>query len=255
MHLDRLMTVLETVAIAGRAVSPADVQRATGIPRPTCYRLLQTLAEHRLLDEADENASRYLIGERLKRITMLGQLDRDVCQVAAPTLKEAAIDFGEAVFLSRFREKDVEIIHVETPVDAVRSFIHPGLGRRPIHACSCSKAIAAFADKAFQSEVLSRPLRAFTHQTKTDSKAIDAEFSEIRERGFAECVEEMEVGVSSVAAPIRIGTLGVPFSVGATGPMRRFGKAHREKLGRSLIGVADQIASNLQLVDVQRSGQ
>ena len=56
------MVVLETVAIAGRAVSPADVQRATGLPRPTCYRLLQTLAEHRLLDEP-EGPSRYLIGE------------------------------------------------------------------------------------------------------------------------------------------------------------------------------------------------
>ena len=55
MHLDRLITVLETVASAGRAVSPADVQRATGIPRPTCYRLLQTLSEHRLLDDPDGN--------------------------------------------------------------------------------------------------------------------------------------------------------------------------------------------------------
>ena len=246
MHLNRLIAVLETVAIAGRAVSPADVQRATGLPRPTCYRLLQTLAEHRLLDEP-EGASRYLIGERLKRIAILGQPDVDVCRAAVPTLRETAIEFGEAVFLSRFRDRKVEIIHVETPVDAARSFIHPGLGNRPMHACSCSKAIAAFADQEFQSEILSSPLRAYTEQTKTLPGEIEREFAAIRDCGYAECVEEIEVGVSSVAAPIRIGNLGVPFSVGATGPIRRFTRHHRKKIGTRLIGIADQIAANLQL--------
>jgi DNA-binding IclR family transcriptional regulator len=246
MSLDRVIAILEAVAIAGRAVSPADVQRATGLPRPTCYRLLQTLAEHRLLDEP-EDASRYLIGQRLKRIAVLGQPDVDVRQAAAPTLRETAITFGEAVFLSRFRDGKVEIIHVETPVDAARSFIHPGLGNRPLHACSCSKAIAAFADRDFQKEILSSPLRAYTERTKTLADDIAREFAAIRERGFAECVEEIEVGVASVAAPIRIGNLGVPFSVGATGPIRRFTSRHREKIGAGLIEVADRIAANLQL--------
>lgn len=246
MHLNRLIVVLETVAVAGRAVSPADVQRATGLPRPTCYRLLQALAEHRLLVES-EGASRYLIGERLKRIAILGQPDVDVCQAAAPTLRQTAIEIGEAVFLSRFRDRTVEIIHVETPVDAARSFIHPGLGNRPMHACSCSKAIAAFADQEFQSEILSSPLRAYTEQTKTMPSEIEREFAAIRGRGYAECVEEIEVGVSSVAAPIRIGNLGVPFSVGATGPIRRFTSRHRKKIGTVLIEVADKISAKLQL--------
>lgn len=248
MHLDRLITVLETVAIAGRAVSASDVQRATGLPRPTCYRLLQTLAEHGMLDDPDA-ASRYLIGERLKRIAVLGQPDVDICQAVAPTLRETAIEFGEAVFLSRFRDKNIEIIHVEIPADAARSFIHPGLGNRPIHACSCSKAIAAFADEAFQSEILTPPLRAYTNQTKTKPKEIEQEFKRIRKRGYAECVEEIEVGVSSVAAPIRIGNLGVPFSVGATGPIRRFTKRHRAEIGTGLINVANQISAKIQLAN------
>ena len=95
----------------------------------------------------------------------------------------------------------MEIIHEETPEDAARSFIHPGLGVRPLHACSCSKAIAAFADPGFQSEVLTNPLCAYTESTKTEPEDIQQDFAHIRDRGFAECVEEIEVGVSSVAAP------------------------------------------------------
>jgi len=248
VHIERLIHVLETVAVAGRPVSASELQLATGLPRPTCYRLLQTLAEHRLLDEPGA-ASRYMIGERLMRIALLGQSDIDVCKATAPTLKAAAIELGEAVFLSRFRKKVVEIIHVETPADPTRSFVHPGLGDRPMHACSCSKAIAAFAEKSFRDEILAGAIRAYTEHTKTTKKSVEREFAAIRKQGYAECVEELELGVSSVAVPIRIGNIGVTFSVGATGPIRRFNQTHRKKVGKRLIEVSAKAAAAIRLYD------
>ena len=71
MHLDRLISVLETIAISGKPLSPIELMKATGLPRPTCYRLLQTLTNHRLLDKL-EGTLRYQIGNRLKRIVLLG---------------------------------------------------------------------------------------------------------------------------------------------------------------------------------------
>ncbi len=252
MHLDRLITVLESVAVAGRAVTVAEIQQATGLPRPTCYRLLQTMAEHRLVDEPEPG--RYLVGERMVRLALLGQSDMDVCQAAAPTLKDAAHQFGEAVFLSRYRNKGVEIIHVEAPRDVSRSFVHPGLGFRPMHACSCSKVIAAFAEESLREEILAGPMRSFTPNTKRDPDILRAEFSGIRQAGFAECVEEIEVGVSSVAAPIRIGNIGATFSIGATGPVRRFTGRRRAEIGRDLCAYADKAALALQMYGVERAG-
>jgi len=252
MHLDRLMTVLESVAVAGRAVTAPEVQQATGLPRPTCYRLLQTMADQKLLDEAEPG--RYLVGERLIRLALLGQSDVDVCRAAAPKLKEAADHFGEAVFLSRYRNKGVEIIHVEVPGDATRSFVHPGLGFRPMHACSCSKVIAAFAEDGFREEILSGPMRSYTPNTKSDPEVLRAEFSAIRQAGFAECIEEIEVGVSSVAAPIRIGNIGATFSVGATGPVRRFTTKRRTEIGHDLCMLANKVALALQMHGVTRVG-
>ncbi len=251
MHLDRLMTVLESVAVAGRAVTAPEVQQTTGLPRPTCYRLLQTMAEHRLLNEPEPG--RYLVGERLVRLALLGQSDFDVCQAAAPTLREAANQFGEAVFLSRYRNKGVEIIHVETPKDIAQSFVHPGLGFRPMHACSCSKVIAAFAEDWLQEEILAGPMRCYTPNTKHEPKALREELSNIRKVGFAECVEEIEIGVSSVAAPIRIGNIGAKFSVGATGPVRRFTKERRAGLGYNLSVFAEKVALTLQMHGVPQT--
>ena len=245
MHLDRLMTVLENVAVAGRAVTAPEVQAATGLPRPTCYRLLQTMAANRLLDEVEPG--RYLLGERMVRLALLGQSDIDVCQVASPTLRDAADHFGEAVFLSRYRNKGVEIIHVESPSDASRSFVHPGLGYRPMHACSCSKVIAAFTEDGFREEILAGPMRSYTPNTKQDPEVLNAEFAAIRQVGYAECVEEIEMGVSSVAAPIRIGNIGATFSIGVTGPVRRFTASRRATIGEELCGISGKVAQALQM--------
>ena len=239
MHLDRMMSVLEAVALAGRPVSAADVMAATDLPRPTCYRLIQSLADQRLLDEPEPG--RYVTGTRLLRLALHGQPDQDISARAAPILQEAAENFGDAVFLSRFRNKGVEIIHVETPTDAKAAFIHPGLGFRPMHACSCSKAIAAFAEDAFRDDILSGPLRAYTDQTKTDPADLRTEFTVIREQGFAECVEEIEVGISSVAAPIQVGGLGAVLSIGAIGSIRRFTDERRAEIGRDVIKLANRI--------------
>ena len=253
MHLDRIMLVLEAVAVAGRPVSTAELQGATGLPRPTCYRLLRSLARHRLLDDPEET-SRYQIGERLVRLALLGRADGDVRVAAAPTMREAASGFGEAVFLARFRDPGVEIIHVETPADPARAHIHPGLGFRPMHACSCSKAIAAFAEEDFRQAIFAGPLKAYTARTLVGRDDLLAEFAEIRARGWAECVEEIEIGVSSVAAPIRIGNIGATFSLGATGPIRRFTARRRREVGEELLRLSAKLGAAIRLHDAAPGG-
>jgi DNA-binding IclR family transcriptional regulator len=249
MHLERLIGLLEIVAVAGRPVSVAEVQKATGLPKPTCYRLIQSLHEEKLLDQPADDG-KFVIGERMIRIALLGKSDVDVRRCAAPLLKGAATNFNETVFLARFRDSKVEIIHVETPDDPARAFIHPGLGVRPMHACSCSKAIAAFAEPEFQEAILSDSLKQYTEHTKITKDALRAEFADIVQRGFADCDQEIDLGIASVAAPVSIGNIGATFSVGAVGPIRRFGKEYREEIGRNLTALSTKISGAIQLCNV-----
>ena len=249
MLLDRLITIMELVAVAGRPVSAADIQKATGLPKPTCYRLVQTLLDQGMIDSPADDG-RVVIGERLIRIALLGKSDVDVRKASAPLLKAAAVQYNETVFLSRFRNEQVEIIHVETPDDPARAFIHPGLGVRPMHACSCSKAIAAFAEPAFQDSIITRTLRAYTEFTKTTEADLRREFAEIVKRGFADCDQEIDIGIASVAAPVSIGNIGATFSVGAVGPIRRFGTTYRAEIGQKLIELADRVSGAIQLCNV-----
>lgn len=249
MHLERLISLLEVIAVAGRPLTAAEVQRATGLPKPSCYRLIQSLIDQKLVDQPGEDG-KVVIGERLIRIALLGKSDADVRRCAAPILKKTATTFNETAFLARFRNNKVEIIHVEPPDDPARAFIHPGLGERPMHACSCSKAIAAFTEPEFRDAILSGTLKQYTEHTKTTAAALRAEFAKIVEQGYADCDQEIDMGIASVAAPISIGNIGATFSVGAVGPIRRFGSDHRRDIGEKLKNISEKISGAIQLCNV-----
>ena len=187
MHLERLILILEIVGEKGEA-TVADICARSDLPKPTAYRLVQDLVGAGLLEPVARG--RFAIGTRLKRITHGAESDRALLDLVAPALKQAADEHGVAFFLSRLRGQSVEIIHVETPETGV-SYLHPGLGKRPLHACSCSKAIAAFSPDLVLSQDLEGRLRAYTEFTMTRISDLEMELDLIRRRGYAECVEEI----------------------------------------------------------------
>lgn len=241
MHLERLTFILEVVGQKGKA-TVADICAHSDLPRPSAYRLVQDLVGVGLLEPIARG--QFTIGSRLKRITQSDHSDRALLEVIAPALKQAATLHGVAFFLSRLRGSSVEIIHVETPDTGV-SFLHPGLGKRPLHACSCSKAVAAFSpDLLFDWDLKTR-LKAYTEYTLTNVQDLKAEFEIIRERGFAECIEEIERGMCSVAAPISQLGPGASMSIGATGSVRVFTPVFRKTLGSQITTLAKLVSSNL----------
>ena len=88
-------------------------------------------------------------------------------------------------------------------------------------------------------------LRAYTEFTLTNVDDLQAEFETIRERGFAECVEEIERGMCSVAAPLAPSGPGATMSIGATGSMRVFTPTYREELGPQITKIAREISASL----------
>jgi len=206
--------------------------------------LLRDLVDSGLLQLEPER--RYSVGSRLKSIAAVDQSDRDIATIAAPLLRKAADDNGAAFFLSRARGTGVEIIHVETPSDNKVSYLHPGLGFRPMHACSCAKVVAAYSDQALLRKSLAGNLRAYTEFTHTDASDVEAEFEVIRQQGYAECVQEIELGICSVAAPVLQKQQNCTLSIGATGSLRRFSEDHRKQLGTRLKEYATRLVNEFE---------
>ncbi|CUH45857.1 IclR family transcriptional regulator [Ruegeria atlantica] len=241
MHLERLALILEIVGQKGRA-SVADICAHSEIPKPTAYRLVQDLVLSGLLESPTRGE--FAIGIRLKRITLSDHSDPALLQVIAPVLSGAANDYGAAFFLSRLRGHCVEIIHVETPQTGV-SFLHPGMGKRPMHACSCAKAIAAVSPELLSQDRLDGQLKRYTDRTITNPKDLAAELDVIRTKGYAECVEELERGISSVATTLTKTGVGATLSIGATASLRVFTPSKREKIGHTLTAMSHELAHAL----------
>jgi len=242
MHLERLTVILEIVGQKG-AASVADICAHSDLPKPSAYRLVQDLVSAGLLEPVARG--QFGIGARLKRITQRDQSDAALIEVIAPVLTQAATTEGAAFFVSRLRGKSVEIIHVETPQNGV-SYLHPGLGRRPLHACSCSKAVAAFSPDLIRGQEAKARLKAYTDFTLTDPADLEVEFATIRAQGFAECVEEIERGMCSVAVPLATSGFGATLSIGATGSVRVFTPPRRRALGKTLMRMAAELSDTLQ---------
>jgi len=245
VYLERVALILEIVGHAGEA-TVGDICNHSELPKPTAYRLVDDLVGVGLLDPVAKG--RFAVGTRLKLIAETDHSDQILLETIAPELRQAANDHGAAFFLSRMRGQAVEIIHVETPDNGV-SFLHPGLGKRPLHACSCSKAVAAFRPEL--AKTADRRLKAYTEFTVTDFDDLQAEFDLIRKTGYASCVEEIERGMCSVAAPFGPNRDAPTMSVGGTGSMRVFTPTFRKKMGKQLIEMTRVLSDRLGWVDPQ----
>ena len=241
MYLECLINLLKISVVAGRPVSVAGSHSANEVPKPTCYRVMQAPLDEGIFEDAKGDGTD-TIRDRLIRIALPGKSDIDIQRVAGPLFKAAATKFNETVFLGWFRDRKVKTVQMETPDDPGRALIHPGRGERPLHAFSCSKAGAAFADEQFVETIMSGTLQSCIGQTKVTRQKITAEFEQTRKVGFADCDHGIDVGISSVPAPNITGNTGSTFSAGAIGPVRRFRTEYRQQIGQKLLEFAAEVS-------------
>ena len=244
MYLNKLFNILEVVVRSGAGLTVRKISEITNIPKPSCYKLVNDLVKNSLLKKQNEN--KYVLGERLKQIARLDLQDIDVKIISKPLIQKSANNFEVTFFLSRLRDQGVEIIDVETPSKSKISYLHPGHGFRPLHACSCAKVIAAFASDDFQLNIIHSRLKSYTRNTRVNPAHLKAEFQKIRAKGYAECLEEIDIGICSVAAPVIIKDSNIFLSLGATAPLRVFSDTFREKIGNYLIELSKELGSMLE---------
>jgi DNA-binding IclR family transcriptional regulator len=226
---ERLIILLEAIAGSGAPVSVADLVRMTDLPKATIYRNIASLVECGFVEEA-EGGNRYVLGMRFVKIALTGKSDTHVINAVSAVMQKIVKDVGETAFLARYRGGRVDIIHVDTPNDPAVSYIYPGLGPRPAHACSSAKVIAAFVLPELRDELLdANPIR-FNANTIVDPEQVERELNQVRRYGYAVCDGEIDEGVTSIAVPINVDRLGAIFSIGVVGPAARITPAIQHRI-------------------------
>ena len=199
--VDHAVDVLECLARSAGPIGVTDLTKQLTLSKASVHHILATL-EARGLVMRDPGSSLYRLGWGLYELGSCVVDSVDVARAARPFLDALAARTGESVLLGILDGRTV--LYLDRG-DAPQTFhMVATAGRRsPLHATASGKALLAFAGDDLVNDYLDVPLEEFTPDTITDPAKLREQLAEIRERGFATCWQERELGLCSVAVPLR----------------------------------------------------
>ncbi len=215
----------------------ADICELSGLNKTTTHRLLQALYSEELLARNPGTGS-YRLGPGLMALGVQALSSSDLRLRARPLLRKLAEDTGETATLEIPIDDTMLILDEVTGKHFVGAAGNVGT-RWPIHATSTGKALIAFDQRG--SERLSECLLSLTPRTITRHETLQKQLGEIRRRGFAETVDELEEGFTGVGAVVRGGMGEVVGAISICGPTQRMSEGRRAQLGAALCQVAERL--------------
>ena len=218
-------------------MSLAELSRASGLNKTTTHRLLRALQSESLIDR-NPATSAYSLGAGLMALGVQALASSDLRRRVRPVLRTLARDTGETATLEVPFEDSMLILDEVAGSHVLGSAGNIGT-RWPIHATSTGKVWLAFDETGI--ERLSDSLSPMTGSTVTKKVELQPQLAEIRRRGYAVTVDEVEEGFTAVATIIR-GVLGdVLGALSIGGPTQRLTAARRAELGVTLCRAAQRL--------------
>lgn len=232
LTVEKAARILQAMARSGGESSVADLSRELRVHKSSVSRILGTLAALGFAEQ-DRRTLRYRLGVEVLKLAGSLVQSMDLSRAAQPYLQRLTKESGETSALTILsRLEGVNIAEVQSP----QTLRHVGwLGRPvPLHCTSSGKVLLAFATEELLAQLLQTVLVPYTERTITDAGSLEVELERVRRRGFGVALEEFELGVNAVAAPVRLYTGQVGAALGIAGPSRRL---TRERIGELVAAV------------------
>ncbi len=198
----------------------SELARRLDISKSTVHRLLVTLASEHLVEQ-DATTGRYRLGLAVYDLGAAVATGIDLHEAVMPSMERLRNATGETVHVAVLDGREVVYIERLDSPNTLRLFLEIGR-RNAANATGTGKCLLAFLSEWELERLLDGwELIAKTPHTITDRDALRAELKAIRRRGYAHNLNESEVGVYSVSAPIRDFTGRVRAAMSVAGPSER----------------------------------
>jgi DNA-binding IclR family transcriptional regulator len=239
--VDRALSILEVLARDGEA-GVTEIAADLGVHKSTAFRLLATLEAHRLVEQ-DGERGRYRLGVGNLRLAGATTARLDLVQEARPVCRQLASETGETVNITVRAETSALYLDQVAGSSALQS--HNWVGQHiPLHATSNGKVLLSELEDA-QPKKAVRELPRYTDQTVTTMSKLVAELAHVREQGYALAVDELETGLTAVAAPIRNAHGDVIASISVSGPSFRLTADRLDRAIPLLLAAALEVSHRL----------
>lgn len=242
--LRRGLNILDAFSGERSDLGVNEIARSVGMHKSTVSRLCATLENAGYL-ERDPITNRFHLGARIFQLAGSGTPTRDVRLVARPVMLELVETARETATLGMRDNLDIVTIDVVDGLNFVRMATRVGM-RTQVHASAVAKAILAWTDEDEVDQIIgASTMPALTSNTITDRDELKATFAELRARGYSIDMEEMEIGLRCVGAPIRDHQGRVYAGLSISGPRHHMTEEAMARYGRLVRDAADKISARL----------
>lgn len=241
----RAFTILQAVAARPQGVSITEIAHLVELPKSTVSRLVTTMERFAVVERLPD-AEGVRLGDGIISMALHLPFRRSLTAVARPKMQELAAQLGEAIALC-LQEGD-QVYYVDQVPSRHHVQVRDWTGSRlPLHVVSPGKLFLSERDEAALERYLSAPLERYTPHTLVDRGTILNQLRRIRDDGDSWTVDEFEVGLTGMSAPIRDTAGRMVAAINVYGPGFRFpGDKGRDEIDRSVSAAANEITERIQ---------
>ncbi len=198
--LARGLAVVKAFSDQRRAMTIAQISHKTGIPRAAVRRCLYTLKQ---LGYADAEANNFYLKPKILTLGYSYLSSTPLAISAQPCLNQVSRKLNESCSLATLDELDVLYISRSTTSRVMSVALNPG-SRLPAYCTSLGRVLlAALNENELKTYFSKIELRPYTDRTITSEERLRAILKMVRQNGFAVVEEELEIGLRSIAVPVR----------------------------------------------------
>jgi DNA-binding IclR family transcriptional regulator len=233
---DRALAILTAFGEERQDLGVSELAAELGMHKSTVSRLLAALERRGLVRREGE---RFAPGPELARLGLLSVRSFTLAGAARAPLEALAEQTGETVNLAvRDGQRALNVLQVDA---AHFVGVTDWTGRAaPLHATANGKALLAFGEGPMAGR-----LGKLTPRTIVERRELEADLERTREAGFAVAVEELEVGLHAVAAPVFDAGGACVAAVSVSGPAYRLPVPRLPELGELCASAADEVSAHL----------
>lgn len=198
--LARGLKVLEAFAELGPEQTVADLARHTGLPRGVVARCLHTLVVTGYVARDDRH---FTVRPGIVKLANAYLSDRSLAAIAQPLLENLRDAVGESCSLGVLDGADVLYVARASRSRIMTIDLHVG-SRLPAWCTSMGRVLLAALPPGERDALIPpSPLPPRTPHSASDRADLDARIDEAARKGFALVDQELEVGLRSIAVPVR----------------------------------------------------
>jgi DNA-binding IclR family transcriptional regulator len=239
--VDRALTILGILARLGEA-GVTEIAAELQVHKSTAFRLVATLESHGMVEQ-NEDRGKYRLGVGVLRLAGATTARLDVVQEARPICRKLAADSGETVNIAVLSDRSALYLDQVAGQSALQS--HNWVGQHiPLHATSNGKVLLSGLSSDEVDNRLPR-LTSYTSETVTTRAKLRRDLTEVREQGYAVAVDELEIGLTAIAAPIRNAHGDVIASLSVSGPTFRITEPRVKELVPVVLDAAEEVSRRL----------